>query len=249
MTDIAVLLYGYPGMYGFGRYGMYFDPTYVLILIGVVLSLIASAKVKSTYAKYQRVESRSHMTGAKTADRLLKANGIYDVRIEHVSGNLTDHYDPSKKVLRLSDSVYGNSSVAAVSVAAHEVGHCIQHSKNYAPLTIRSKLVPIANFGSQASWLFIIAGLIFGSASWLIDFGIILFSLAVLFQIVTLPVEFNASRRALETLSDNGILYTEEVGMGRKVLRAAALTYVASAATAILQLLRIVLLFGNRNRD
>ena len=189
------------------------------------------------------------MTGAMTADRLLKANGIYDVRIEHVSGNLTDHYDPSKKVLRLSDSVYGNSSVAAVSVAAHEVGHCIQHSKNYAPLTIRSKLVPIANFGSQASWLFIIAGLIFGSASWLIDFGIILFSLAVLFQIVTLPVEFNASRRALETLSDNGILYTEEVGMGRKVLRAAALTYVASAATAILQLLRLVLLFGNRNRD
>lgn len=246
---MTVLLYGYPGMYGFGRYGMYFDPTYMLIIIGVILSLIASARVKSTYAKYQRVESRSHMTGVMVAERLLRANGINDVSIEHVRGNLTDHYDPSKKVLRLSDSVYGSSSVAAISVAAHEVGHCIQHSKNYVPLILRSKLVPIASFGSQASWFFIIAGLILGGSSWLIDFGIILFSLAVLFQLVTLPVEFNASRRALAALCDNGILYTEEAAMGKKVLSAAALTYVASAATAILQLLRLVLLFGNRNRD
>ena len=227
----------------------FYDATYILVIIGAIISLIASMNVKSTFNRYDKYNSRSGLTGAMAAQEILRAAGITNVRIERVSGNLTDHYDPSKKVLRLSDSVYGNSSVAAVSVAAHEVGHCIQHSKNYAPLTIRSKLVPIANFGSQASWLFIIAGLIFGSASWLVDFGIILFSLAVLFQIVTLPVEFNASRRALATLSDNGILYTEEVGMGRKVLRAAALTYVASAATAILQLLRLVLLFGNRNRD
>ncbi len=240
----------YNGLYGYGYgYGMYFDPTYFLILIGVVLSLIASARVKSTYAKYQKVQSRSNMTGAMTAERLLRANGINDVRIEHVSGNLTDHYDPRSKVLRLSDSVYGSTSVAAVSVAAHEVGHCIQHAKGYVPLKIRSVLVPVANFGSSISWFLILAGIIFGGFSWLIDLGIIFFSAAVLFQIVTLPVEFNASNRALAALSDTGILYQEEIGKGRKVLRAAALTYVAAAAASILQLLRLVLLFGNRNRD
>ena len=240
----------YNGLYGYGYgYGMFFDPTYFLILIGVVLSLIASAKVKSTYAKYQKVRSRSNMTGAMTAERLLRANGINDVRIEHVAGNLTDHYDPRSKVLRLSDSVYGSTSVAAVSVAAHEVGHCIQHAKGYAPLKIRTALVPVANFGSGISWILILAGIFFGGFSWLIDLGIIFFAAAVLFQIVTLPVEFNASSRALTALSDNGILYQEEIGKGRKVLRAAALTYVASAAAAILQLLRLVLLFGNRNRD
>ena len=240
----------YNGLYGYGYgYGMFFDPTYFLILIGVVLSLIASAKVKSTYAKYQKVRSRSNMTGAMTAERLLRANGINDVRIEHVAGNLTDHYDPRSKVLRLSDSVYGSTSVAAISVAAHEVGHCIQHAKGYAPLKIRTALVPVANFGSGISWILILAGIFFGGFSWLIDLGIIFFAAAVLFQIVTLPVEFNASSRALTALSDNGILYQEEIGKGRKVLRAAALTYVASAAAAILQLLRLVLLFGNRNRD
>lgn len=249
MANILLVGYGYRGMYGMGGYGMYWDPTYILVLIGVVLSLIASFKVKSTFAKYQKVPARSGLSGAQAAERLLHANGIYDVRIEHVGGSLTDHYDPKNKVLRLSDSVYGQSSVAAVSVAAHEVGHCIQHSKNYAPLTIRSKLVPIANFGSGASWFFIIAGILLGSFSVLIDIGIILFSFAVLFQIVTLPVEFDASRRALATLDANGILYTEENKYGRKVLRAAALTYVASAAAAILQLLRLILLFGNRNRD
>ena len=240
----------YNGLYGYGYgYGMFFDPTYFLILIGVVLSLIASARVKSTYAKYQKVRSRSNMTGAMTAERLLRANGINDVRIEHVAGNLTDHYDPRSKVLRLSDSVYGSTSVAAISVAAHEVGHCIQHARGYAPLKIRTALVPVANFGSGISWILILAGIFFGGFSWLIDLGIIFFAAAVLFQIVTLPVEFNASSRALTALSDNGILYQEEIGKGRKVLRAAALTYVASAAAAILQLLRLVLLFGNRNRD
>ncbi|MBE5929068.1 MAG: zinc metallopeptidase [Lachnospiraceae bacterium] len=240
----------YNGLYGYGYgYGMFFDPTYFLILIGVVLSLIASARVKSTYAKYQKVRSRSNMTGAMTAERLLRANGINDVRIEHVAGNLTDHYDPRSKVLRLSDSVYGSTSVAAISVAAHEVGHCIQHARGYAPLKIRTALVPVANFGSGISWILILAGIFFGGFSWLIDLGIIFFSAAVLFQIVTLPVEFNASSRALTALSDTGILYQEEIGKGRKVLRAAALTYVASAAAAILQLLRLVLLFGNRSRD
>ncbi len=249
MVNVILAGYGYSGYYGMRGLGMYWDPTYVLVLIGVVLSLIASARVKSTFAKYQKVAARCRMSGAEVADRLLRANGIYDVRIEHVRGSLTDHYDPKNKVLRLSDSVYGQSSVAAVSVAAHEVGHCIQHSKNYAPLTIRSKLVPIANFGSGASWFFIIAGIIMGGFNVLIDIGIILFSFAVLFQIVTLPVEFDASRRALAALDSNGILYADESRYGRKVLKAAALTYVASAAAAILQLLRLILLFGNRNRD
>lgn len=241
--------YGHYGMYGMGGYGMYFDPTYVLILIGVVLSLIASAKVRTTYAKYHKVAARCRMSGAQVADRLLRANGIYDVRIEHVSGNLTDHYDPKNKVLRLSDSVYGQSSVAAVSVAAHEVGHCIQHSRNYAPLTIRSKLVPVANFGSGASWFFILAGILLGGSSVLVNIGILLFSLAVLFQIVTLPVEFNASSRALAALDANGILYADELRYGKKVLKAAALTYVASAAAAILQLFRLIVLFGGKDRD
>ncbi len=239
----------YIGGYGMPGFGMYWDPTYFLVLIGVIISLIASARVKSTFSRYSRQNARSGLTGAQVAERLLRANGINDVRIEHVPGNLSDHYDPRSKVLRLSDDVYGRTSVAAIAVAAHEVGHCIQHDRNYAPLSIRSTLVPIANFGSTASWFFILAGLFLGSFSWLVNLGIILFSAAVLFQIVTLPVEFNASKRALVTLKDNGILYDDEISSGRKVLNAAALTYVAAAAAAVLQLLRLVLLFGNRNRD
>lgn len=240
---------GYIGGYGmgFGRYGMFFDPTYILIVIGVVISLIASAKVKSTFARYRNDRARCGLTGAQAAERLMRANGIYDVSITHVSGELTDHYNPSNKTLALSDSVYNSTSVAAISVAAHEVGHCIQHDKGYVPLTVRSTLVPIANFGSSVSWLFIIAGLFFGSFYWLVDVGIILFSLAVLFQIVTLPVEFNASTRALAALQSNGILYEDELKKGKKVLGAAALTYVAAAAAAILQLLRLILLFGRRD--
>ena len=240
---------GYIGGYGmgFGRYGMFFDPTYILIVIGVVISLIASAKVKSTFARYRNDRARCGLTGAQAAERLMRANGIYDVSITHVSGELTDHYNPSNKTLALSDSVYNSTSVAAISVAAHEVGHCIQHDKGYVPLTVRSTLVPIANFGSSVSWLFIIAGLFFGSFYWLVDVGIILFSLAVLFQIVTLPVEFNASSRALAALQSNGILYEDELKKGKKVLGAAVLTYVAAAAAAILQLLRLILLFGRRD--
>lgn len=236
-------------MMAIGSYYMMWDPTYFLILIGVIISLMASAKVNSTFRKYSAVRARCGMTGAEVAERLLRSNGIQDIRVEHVQGNLTDHYDPKRKVLRLSDSVYGSASVAAVSVAAHEVGHCIQHDKNYAPLTMRSALVPVANFGSSASWFFILAGILFGGFSFLINIGIILFAAAVLFQLVTLPVEFNASRRALVALETNGILYQDEINKGKKVLSAAALTYVAAAAAAILQLLRLLLLFGRRSND
>lgn len=226
----------------------YFDPTYILVLIGVLLSLAASYKVKSTFNRYSNVASRSGMSGAQAAETILHANGIYDVTIQRVSGSLTDHYDPRNKTLNLSESVYGSMSVAAIGVAAHECGHAIQHQKEYAPLQIRSSLVPVANFGSGASWFFIIAGLFL---SWqpLVTTGIVLFSLAVLFQLVTLPVEFNASSRAIAALGNLGILGQEELGHTKKVLSAAALTYVASAAAAILQLLRLIILFGGRDRD
>ena len=237
-------------MYGYGLYS-WWDPTYFLVLIGAMICLIASAGVKSTYSKYSRYRSMSNMTGAQAAERILNSAGIYDVSIRHVSGNLTDHYDPRNKTLNLSDSVYESTSVAAVGVAAHECGHAIQHQKNYAPLTIRGALVPVANFGSTLSWPLILIGLFFTSntGTLLINLGILCFSFAVIFQLVTLPVEFNASRRALKILGNTGILNSEELPMTRKVLKAAALTYVASAAAAILQLLRLVILFGGRNRD
>lgn len=238
--------------YGYG-YGYYFDWTYILVLIGAVLCMVASARVNSTYRKYARVRSMSGMTGAEAAQRILNQNGIYDVQVEHVRGNLTDHYDPSAKVLRLSDSVYGSSSVAAIGVAAHECGHAVQHQQNYSPLKIRSALVPVANIGSRLGLPIVILGVIFGGAgSVLAQIGIWVFSAAVLFQIVTLPVEFNASNRAMQMLSQYGILGQQEVGHVRRVLSAAALTYVAAAASSILQLLRLVLLFGDRggrNRD
>lgn len=237
-------------MYGLGLgYGMFYDPTYILVIIGIVLALAASAKVKSTFAKYSKVRSVSGMTGADAAKRILNSAGIYDVRIERISGDLTDHYDPKNKVLRLSDSVYGAMSVAAIGVAAHECGHAIQDQKNYAPLRIRASLVPVANIGSMLAWPIIILGVVVGAFETLVPFGIILFSAAVLFQLVTLPVEFNASNRAISVLDSTGILGSEEIRYTKKVLSAAALTYVASAATAILQLLRLVLLFGGRNRD
>lgn len=227
----------------------YFDPTYFLVLIGVVLCLAASGYLRSTYAKYQSVRSFSGMTGAEAAQRILSYVGIFDVRIEHVSGNLTDHYDPSNKVLRLSDTTYGSTSVAAVGVAAHECGHAMQHAFGYVPLSIRGALVPVANFGSTIAWPLILLGLFINSQSSyiFITIGIFCFSLAVLFQIVTLPVEINASRRALNILNESHILQPQELTMTRKVLTAAAMTYVASAASAILQLLRIVLL--TRRRD
>ncbi len=233
----------------YGYYYYTFDPTYILVIIGVILSLAASGLVKSTFNKYSRVRSISNMTGAEAATRLLHSAGIYDVRVEHISGNLTDHYDPSRKILRLSDTVYGSTSVAAIGVAAHETGHAIQHQQKYAPLGIRSTLVPLANIGSRLSWPLIIAGLIFSAFDFLIPIGILLFCFAVLFQLVTLPVEFNASSRAVKLLESNGILNSSEIPATKKVLTAAALTYVASAATAILQLLRLVLIAGRRRND
>ena len=231
-------------------YPMYFDPTYMLVLIGVVICLAASAKMRSTFSRYSRIRNHSGMTGREAAEPVLHRAGIYDVRVEHVSGNLTDHYDPRSKVLRLSDATYGSASVAAVGVAAHECGHAIQHATGYAPLAFRSALVPVANFGSTIAWPLILIGLLFNSQSSVLflNLGILAFSLAVLFQIVTLPVEFNASSRAIRMLSGNGMLYEDEVQATRKVLTAAALTYVAGAASAILQLLRIILISNSRRR-
>ena len=226
-------------------YGYYFDPTYILVVVGAVICLIASARVNTTFNKYNRVRSMSGMTGAQAAEHILHTAGIYDVSVQHISGNLTDHYDPRNKVLRLSDSTYGSSSVAAVGVAAHECGHAIQHQKDYAPLSIRSAIVPLANFGSFLAWPLIVIGLFITSStgSLLINIGILCFSLAVLFQLVTLPVEFNASSRAVRILGETGILAQEEL----KGTSTAALTYVAGAAASILQLLRLVLLAGRRN--
>lgn len=224
-----------------------FDPTYILVIVGAVLCLLAQNNVTSTYSRYSRVVSRTGLTGAMAAERILRSNGIYDVRVEHIRGNLTDHYDPSHKVLRLSDSVYGSSSVAAIGVAAHECGHAIQHQTGYVPLKIRASLVPVANLGSTLCWPLIVLGLFFSYT--FVQAGIIMFCAVVLFQVVTLPVEFNASSRALRILEDSGMLYQDEVSSTRKVLRAAALTYVASVASSILQLLRLILLFGNRRDD
>lgn len=237
---------GYHG----GYYGYYFDPTYFLVLIGAVLCIFAQVRVSSTYNKFSKVRSRTGMTGAQAAQKILQMSGIYDVRVEHISGSLTDHYDPTHKVLRLSDTVYGSDSVAAIGVAAHECGHAVQHDKGYAPLQIRSKLVPAANIGSKAGIPLIILGAFLGMNQVLIQIGIWVFALAVLFQVVTLPVEFNASGRALAMLGDYGMLANDEVRSCKKVLSAAALTYVAAAASAILQLLRLILMFGgNRRRD
>jgi hypothetical protein len=232
---------------------MYFgyDPTYILVLIGAVICMIASSRVNSTFNKFSRVRSMSGMTGAQAAERILRANGIYDVKIQHVSGNLTDHYNPTDRTLNLSDPVCNQTSVAAIGVAAHECGHAIQHAKNYAPLSIRSAIVPVANIGATLAWPVIIIGVLINSHSsmTIIRIGILLFSFAVLFQLVTLPVEFDASRRALIQLRGLGILGEQELTKTRAVLKAAALTYVASAASAILQLLRLMILFGGRNRD
>lgn len=238
-------------------FGFYYDPTYILVLIGAGLCIWASSRVNSTYSKYSRVRARSGMTGAEAAQRILQMSGIHDVQIQHIAGNLTDHYDPSRKVLRLSDAVYGSRSVAAIGVAAHECGHALQHKEGYFPLKFRSTLVPAANIGSKLGLPLVILGLILGIGFdlpgggyfSLAQIGIWVFSLAVLFQVVTLPVEFNASGRALKLLESYGIMGNDEVGDCRRVLGAAALTYVAAAASSLLQLLRLVLISGNRRRN
>ncbi len=238
------------GYYGgsLGYSGYYLDWTYILVVVGAIICLIASGMVKSTYNKYSKIRSRTNMTGAETAERILRSAGINDVRINHVAGSLTDHYDPRTRTVNLSDAVYDSASVAAVSVAAHECGHVIQHHENYVPLVMRTNLVPIANIGSTMAWPLIIIGLLFdgNTSHFIIQIGIFAFSLSVLFQLITLPVEINASQRADAALQGLGILDSEEHVYTKKVLGAAAMTYVASAAASILQLLRLVLLFGRR---
>lgn len=229
-----------------GYYG--FDPTMILVLIGAGLSMWASSRVNSTYRKYSQVRSMSGMTGAQVAQNILRSQGIYDVTVQSVAGQLTDHYDPRSRTVNLSQSVYGQSSVAAIGVAAHECGHAIQDNVGYSPLRLRAAFVPLANLGSKLSWPLILIGLFIGMTPF-IEIGIWMFVLAVLFQVITLPVEFNASRRAVRILDQSGILQGQEITATRKVLGAAALTYVAAAAASILQLLRLVILFGNRRNN
>ena len=233
---------GYLGYY-------YYDATYLLVILGAVLSMIASARVNGTFSQYSRVRSMSGMTGAQAARRILDKNGLYDVKVEHIRGNLTYHYDPRTKVLRLSDATYASSSVAAVGVAAHECGHAVQDSESYEPLKIRSRLAPAANFGSRFGLPIFIAGLVLGANEILMQIGIWVFLLAVLFTLITLPVEFDASRRALLMLTDYGILGDAEAEGSRKVLKAAAMTYVAAAAASVLNLLRLILIARSRDKD
>lgn len=226
--------------------GYYFDPTYILVLIGVVISLLASAGVKNTFAKYNKVRNSYGITACEVAERILHDAGIYDVRIEQVAGDLTDHYSPNEKVLRLSSTVCHSTSVAAIGVAAHECGHAIQHAGGYVPIKIRNTIVPVVNIGQTLSIPLIMLGLVLG-ATGLINVGIILFSFVLIFQVVTLPVEFNASGRALAILRDRSFLGDEELRGAKAVLTAAALTYVAAVISSALQLLRLVLL--SRRRD
>lgn len=228
-------------------YPFYFDRTYILVLIGAIISMIASARVNSAFQRFSKVSNRRGMTAQDAAAVILRNAGITDVRIERIKGNLTDHYSPKEKILRLSDSVYNSSSVAAIGVAAHECGHAIQHSVGYGPLKLRSVSVPVANIGSMLSWPIILLGLIFGMPG-LSQIGVFLFTFVVLFQLITLPVEFNASNRALRILEESGMLVGEELKGSSKVLRAAALTYVAALFSAILQLLRLVILTRGNNR-
>lgn len=225
---------------------MYFDWTYLLVIVGVVLSMWASAGVKSTYSKYSKVLSGRGLTAHEAAQRILQGAGIVDVKIERVAGDLTDHYDSSSKILRLSDTVYHSTSIAAIGVAAHECGHAIQDHEDYAPLRIRHLLVPVVNFGNRLSMPLFILGLVLGMYNSLVPLGIFLFSFAVVFQIVTLPVELNASSRALTILGDGGLLSGEEVPQARAVLKAAAMTYLAAAAASALQLLRLILIARRR---
>ena len=227
----------------------YWDPTYILVIIGMLICLGASALVNSAMSRYSRVRNAGGITGAEAARRILNNEGLYNVQIECLNNSGGDHYDPRTNTVRLSYDNYNQPSVTAVGVAAHECGHAIQHAKGYMPLNFRSALVPVANIGSRLGLPLILIGVLLSWNQVLIEIGIWAFALAVLFQLVTLPVEFNASGRAVQILQETGILSGDEIGGTKRVLSAAALTYVASAAAAILQLLRLVLLFGDRGRD
>lgn len=226
---------------------MLYDSTYILVIIGAIISMIASWNVQRTFKNYSNVGNSQGFNAQDIAQRILNSAGIYDVRIERISGNLTDHYSPTEKVLRLSDTVYGSTSVAALGVAAHECGHAIQHKVGYAALKLRSVSVPVANFGSMLSWPLIIIGLAMGWAG-LAQLGVIFFCFVVFFQLITLPVEFNASSRALEILEKDSILAGGELQAAKKVLSAAALTYVAALVSSVLQLLRLILIANSSRR-
>lgn len=233
--------------YGYG-YGYGLDGWYLLLIVAMIFSMVAQSKVSTTFNKYSRVRNRRGFTGAQVAAQMLQNAGIYDVSVQRVAGNLTDHYDPRTKTLRLSQSVYDSMSVAALGVAAHETGHAIQHDVGYAPLGLRSLLVPLANFGSRLAIPLIIIGFLFsGGGSTLVTLGILFFSLSVAFTIITLPVEFNASHRAIDLLVEDGFLDSDEIGGAKKVLSAAAMTYVAAAFAAVAQLLRLIAIFGRRD--
>lgn len=230
------------------------DWTYIVIVLPcIILAGIASASVNSTFKKYDKQISRRRITGAEAAQRVLSANGVYNVRIERVSGNLTDHYDPKTNVIRLSDSVYDSPSTAAIGVACHEAGHAVQYAQSYAPIKLRAAIIPITNIGSHLAMPLILLGILLGAAgqfsSFFIELGIACFSLSLVFQLVTLPVEFNASRRAMEAIKQTDLLTPDEQAGARKTLTAAAMTYVAAVAVALAQLLRLILLFGGRRDD
>ncbi len=232
---------------------MYFDWTYlVLVLPAILLATWASSNVRSTFKKYSAIRSRRGITGAQAARRVLDANGLQNVRIERISGNLTDHYDPKTNVIRLSDSVYDNPSTAAIGVACHEAGHAVQYAVDYAPIKLRAAIIPATNIGSKLAMPLILLGLLFIHTDWyvLAYAGIICFSLSTVFQLLTLPTEFNASRRAMEAIESSGLLYKDELPAAKKTLRAAALTYVAALAVSAAQLLRLILNVGGiRRRD
>lgn len=226
---------------------MFFDSSFIILIPALLLSFYAQMKINSTFNKYSKVHSMNGYTGAQVARMLLDSNELYDVPIEMIAGKLTDHYDPSKRVMRLSADIFNGTSVAAIGVAAHETGHAIQHKNNYVPLNLRNSIVPVVNFSSRLSWIIFFLGMIMGFPGF-INIGILLFTAVVFFQIVTLPVEFNASRRALVILEEKGILYSDEIRGAKAVLQAAAMTYVAAALMAISQLLRLLAL-SNRNRN
>ena len=231
----------------------YYDMSYVLLVLPcIILSLWASIRVKSTYSKYAKQLSRRGITGADAAQHVLRSNGVYGVRLEHISGNLTDHYDPSSNVIRLSDGVYGSTSTAAIGVACHEAGHAVQYAQNYAPIKLRAAIIPVTNIGSRLAMPLILIGLLFSFAGTISTFfvylGIGCFALSLLFQLLTLPVEFNASRRAMDAIVQGNLLTLEEQKGARKTLSAAALTYVAATAVSLAQLLRLLSMFGGGRR-
>ncbi|MBQ3140418.1 MAG: zinc metallopeptidase [Clostridia bacterium] len=235
-------------MPAYGSYYYGFDIYYlILILPAVLITLWAQVKVKSTFNKYSKVASARGLTAQQAVQRVLSANGVNGVTIQRVSGDLTDHYDPKSNVIRLSDTVYSSTSIAAIGVAAHEAGHAVQHAVGYGPIKLRNAIIPVCNIGSQLAWPLLLIGLLLDFAG-LITVGIALYSLATVFQLITLPVEFNASRRAIRALDDSGMLDDNELPGARRTLSAAAMTYVAALLMSAAQLLRLVLLFGGRNR-